>query len=144
MMYAPSLPSTSPIAPCRTSAQVRTSSATDQPRFIQNPVHIRPDAKNSDAFQTNRNLVLSEHAKADAIPNLEIENNEVRCGHAASVGPVEEETLFYLQSRGIPRKEAERLIVFGFFQEVLDRVPVPEVREGLSQAIERELERESA
>jgi Fe-S cluster assembly protein SufD len=107
-------------------------------------VHIRPDAKSSDAFQTNRNLVLSDSAKADAIPNLEIENNEVRCGHAASVGPVEEDTLFYLESRGIPRKEAERLIVFGFFQEVLDRVPLPEVREGLSRAIEDELERESA
>jgi Fe-S cluster assembly protein SufD len=107
-------------------------------------VHIRPNATRSDAFQTNRNLVLSDSAKADAIPNLEIENNEVRCGHAASVGPVEEDTLFYLQSRGIPRKEAERLIVFGFFQEVLDRVPLTEVREGLSDAIERELERETA
>jgi Fe-S cluster assembly protein SufD len=105
-------------------------------------VHIRPGASRSDAFQTNRNIVLSEHAKADAIPNLEIENNEVRCGHAASVGPVDEEALFYLQSRGISRKEAERLIVFGFFQEVLDRVDLPEVRSGLEQAIERELERE--
>ncbi|MFN2543260.1 MAG: Fe-S cluster assembly protein SufD [Actinomycetota bacterium] len=102
-------------------------------------VHIRPNASRSDAFQTSRNLVLSEHAKADAIPNLEIENNEVRCGHAASVGPVEEDTLFYLQSRGIPREEAERLIVFGFFQEVLDRVALTEVREGLAAAIEREL-----
>ncbi|HEX9375800.1 MAG TPA: Fe-S cluster assembly protein SufD [Actinomycetota bacterium] len=104
-------------------------------------VHIRPGASRSDAFQTNRNIVLSEHAKADAIPNLEIENNEVRCGHAASVGPVDEEALFYLQSRGIPRKEAERLIVFGFFREVLDRVGLEEVRRGLEQAIERELER---
>jgi len=57
------------------------------------------------------------------------------------VGPVEEETLFYLQSRGIPRKEAERLIVFGFFQEVLDRIPLPEVREGVAHAIEQELSR---
>jgi Fe-S cluster assembly protein SufD len=105
-------------------------------------VHIRPGATNSNAFQTNRNIVLSEHAKADTIPNLEIENNEVRCGHAASVGPVDEEALFYLQSRGIPRKEAERLIVFGFFQEVLDRVELVEVRRGLEQAIERELERD--
>jgi Fe-S cluster assembly protein SufD len=105
-------------------------------------VHIRPGATHSNAFQTNRNIVLSEHAKADAIPNLEIENNEVRCGHAASVGPVDEEALFYLQSRGIPRKEAERLIVFGFFQEVLDRVDLPEVRRGLEQAIERELQQE--
>jgi Fe-S cluster assembly protein SufD len=86
-------------------------------------------------------VVLSEHAKADAIPNLEIENNEVRCGHAASVGPVDEEAVFYLESRGIPRREAERLIVFGFFQEVLDRIDIAEVRTGIEQAIERELER---
>jgi Fe-S cluster assembly protein SufD len=104
-------------------------------------VHIRPHATNSNAFQTNRNVVLSEHAKADAIPNLEIENNEVRCGHAASVGPVDEEAVFYLESRGIPRREAERLIVFGFFQEVLDRIDIAEVRTGIEQAIERELER---
>ena len=104
-------------------------------------VHVRPGAQKTDAMQTSRNIVLSEHAKADAIPNLEIEANDVRCGHAASVGPVEEETLFYLQSRGIPRKEAERLIVFGFFQEVLDRIPLAEVREGVAHAIEQELSR---
>ncbi len=81
-------------------------------------------------MQTSRNIVLSEHAKADAIPNLEIEANDVRCGHAASVGPVSDDELFYLMSRGIPEKEAERLIVFGFFHEVLDRVEIDEVREG--------------
>jgi Fe-S cluster assembly protein SufD len=90
-------------------------------------------------MQTSRNMVLSEHAKADAIPNLEIEANDVRCGHAASVGPVEEETLFYLQSRGISRKEAERLVVTGFFQEVLDRVTLEEVRHGAELAIQEEL-----
>ena len=67
--------------------------------------------------------------------------NDVRCGHAASVGPVDEETLFYLQSRGIPRDEAERLIVTGFFQEVLDRVSLAEVREGAEVAIQAELGR---
>ena len=131
------------VAPNCTSDLLYKGALKDASRAIYSGwVHIRPHAQKSDAFQTNRNLVLSEHAKADAIPNLEIENNEVRCGHAASVGPVEEDTLFYLQSRGIPRKEAERLIVFGFFQEVLDRVALPEVRAGLSQTIERELERE--
>lgn len=104
-------------------------------------VHVRPGARKTDAMQTCRNIVLSDRAKADAIPNLEIENNDVRCGHAASVGPVEEETLFYLESRGIPRAEAERLIVFGFFQEVLDRIPLEEVRDGVAQAIEQELAR---
>ena len=63
-------------------------------------VHVRPGAQKTDAMQTSRNIVLSEHAKADAIPNLEIEANDVRCGHAASVGPVDDETVFYLESRG--------------------------------------------
>jgi len=102
-------------------------------------VHVRPGAQKTNAMQTSRNMVLSESAKADAIPNLEIEANDVRCGHAASVGPVEEETLFYLQSRGIPREEAERLVVTGFFQEVLDRVALEEVRTGAELAIQEEL-----
>jgi len=102
-------------------------------------VHVRPDAQKTDAMQTSRNIVLSEHAKADAIPNLEIEANDVRCGHAASVGPVDEEAIFYLTSRGIPREDAERLIVSGFFQEVLDRVAIDEVHEGAEQAIQEEL-----
>jgi Fe-S cluster assembly protein SufD len=102
-------------------------------------VHVRPGAQKTDAMQTSRNIVLSEHAKADAIPNLEIEANDVRCGHAASVGPVEEETVFYLESRGIPRAEAERLIVTGFFQEVLDRVALAEVRRNAELAIQEEL-----
>ncbi len=102
-------------------------------------VHVRPDAQKTNAMQTSRNIVLSEHAKADAIPNLEIEANDVRCGHAASVGPVDDEAIFYLQTRGIPREDAERLIVTGFFQEVLDRVTIDEVREGAEQAIAHEL-----
>jgi Fe-S cluster assembly protein SufD len=102
-------------------------------------IHIRPGARQSDALQTNRNIVLSDQAKADSIPNLEIENNDVRCGHAASVGPVDQDELFYLQTRGIPEHEAERLIVKGFFQEVLDRITLLEVRAGLETAIEDEL-----
>jgi Fe-S cluster assembly protein SufD len=106
-------------------------------------VIIERDAHKCDAYQTNRNVLLSDSAKADSVPNLEILTNDpVRCGHAASVGPVDESALFYLQSRGIPRKEAERLIVFGFFREVLDRVELPDVRESLERAIELELARE--
>ena len=106
-------------------------------------VIIQKGAHKCDAYQTNRNILLSEHAKADSIPNLEILSNDpVRCGHAASVGPVDEETLFYMQTRGIPFEEAQRLVVFGFFQEVLDRVALPEIRAGLEAAIEDELERE--
>jgi Fe-S cluster assembly protein SufD len=105
-------------------------------------VIIRQGAHKCDAYQTNRNILLSEHAKADSIPNLEILSNDpVRCGHAASVGPVDEDTLFYIQSRGIPPEEATRLVVFGFFQEVLDRVTLTEVREGLEAAIAAEIEK---
>jgi Fe-S cluster assembly protein SufD len=106
-------------------------------------VIIERDAHKCDAYQTNRNVLLSDSAKADSVPNLEILTNDpVRCGHAASVGPVDEDALFYLQTRGIPRQEAERLIVFGFFREVLDRVELPDVRESLERAIELELARE--
>jgi Fe-S cluster assembly protein SufD len=101
---------------------------------------LRPGAHLCDAYQTNRNILLSEEAKADSIPNLEILSNDpVRCGHAASVGPVEEDTLFYLQSRGIPYEEAEKLVVFGFFQEVLDRVSIPEVKRSVEEAIAAEI-----
>ncbi|MCA1726484.1 MAG: Fe-S cluster assembly protein SufD [Actinobacteria bacterium] len=104
-------------------------------------VTVRPDAQRTDAFQTNRNIVLSDRAKADSIPNLEIEANDVKCGHAASTGPVDEDTLFYLQTRGLTRDAAEHLIVTGFFQEVIDRVGLPEVAAGLTEAIELELAR---
>ena len=107
-------------------------------------VHVRPGAQKTSAFQTNRNIILSESAFARTIPNLEIEADDVRCGHAASVGPVEEEQLFYLMSRGIPRAQAERLIVFGFFNEVLERITLDEVRQSAATAIEAELDREAA
>ena len=106
-------------------------------------VIIRPGAHRVDAYQTNRNVLLSEHAKADSIPNLEILSNDpVRCGHAASIGPIDEEALFYMQSRGIPYEEAQRLIVTGFFQEVLDKVTLPEIKASLEATIRAELDRE--
>jgi Fe-S cluster assembly protein SufD len=130
------------VAPNCTSDLLYKGALRDHSRAVYSGwVHVRPDAQKTNAMQTSRNIVLSEHAKADAIPNLEIEANDVRCGHAASVGPVDEDAIFYLTSRGIPRAEAERLIVAGFFQEVLDRVKIDEVREGAEQAIQAELER---
>lgn len=104
-------------------------------------VIIQPGAHKCDAYQTNRNILLSDHSKADSIPNLEILcNDPVRCGHAASVGPVDDDTLFYMQTRGIPYAEAKRLIVTGFFQEVLDRVGLAEIREELERTIAAEIE----
>ena len=128
------------IAPHCTSDLLYKGALRDSSRVVYSGlIHIAPGAKGSNAFQTNRNVVLSDEAKADSIPNLEIENNDVKCSHAASVGPVDEDEIFYLQTRGIPRDEAERLIVRGFFQEVLDKVPLEEVRGSLDAAIEDEL-----
>jgi Fe-S cluster assembly protein SufD len=128
------------IAPHCTSDLLYKGALRDSSRVVYSGlIRVAPGANGTDAYQTNRNVVLSDEAKADSIPNLEIENNDVRCSHAASVGPVDEDEIFYLQTRGISREEAERLIVTGFFQEVLDRVPLEEVRSGLESAIEAEL-----
>jgi Fe-S cluster assembly protein SufD len=88
-------------------------------------LRIERDAVRTSTFETNRNLVLSEGAKAHSVPNLEILCHDVMCGHGSSVGPLEEDHLYYLQSRGLARTRAERLLVKGFFQEVIDRLPVP-------------------
>lgn len=102
-------------------------------------IRVGPDARGTNAFQTNRNLKLSEDAWAESVPNLEIENNDVACSHASTVGPVEEEQMFYLQSRGVPEDVAERLIVDGFFAETLDALPVqsavPMVRKALHEKL---------
>jgi len=99
----------------------------DQARSIYTGmVRIGPQARGTNALQTNRNLKLSDDAWAESVPNLEIENNDVACSHASTVGPVEEEQLFYLESRGVPPDVAEKLIVDGFFEEVLRKLAVPE------------------
>ena len=103
-------------------------------------IKVLVGAQGTDAYQANRNLVLSENAMARSIPQLEIEANEVRCTHGATVSPVEEEHLFYLMSRGIDRVTAQKLVVFGFFGEVLDRIRVPAVRDRLSDAIAAKVE----
>ncbi len=98
-------------------------------------LRIEKDATRTSTFETNRNLVLSENAKAQSVPNLEILCNDVICGHASSVGPLEGEYLYYLQSRGLSRQRAERLLVRGFFQEVIDRLPI----EGLEAPVSEEV-----
>ena len=99
-------------------------------------IRIEKHAARSDAYQANRNLVLSDKAKATSIPMLEIDNNDVRCTHGATVGPVDPEHLFYLRSRGIPEKTAKRMLIQGFFGDVLDRVPFEHAR----KLVETELE----
>jgi Fe-S cluster assembly protein SufD len=99
-------------------------------------IRVEPDAQKTNAYQECRNLMLSPTTHAVPIPGLEILANDVRCTHGATVGRVNREDLFYLQSRGLPRFEAERLIVRGFFQEVLDRIELEPVREAVTAALE--------
>ncbi len=98
-------------------------------------IRVHPKAQRTDAYQTNRNLLLSPDAEAVTLPNLEIEADDVRCSHGATVGQLNDEELFYLMSRGLTREQAERLVIFGFFGEVLDRLPLPGVVEELRAAI---------
>ena len=102
-------------------------------------IRVEKGAKGTNAFQTNRNLVLSEGAHADSVPNLEIEDNDVRCSHASAVGPIDESQLFYLESRGVPTPAAERLIALGFMDEVLERSPVGGLFSWLRQAVAKKL-----
>jgi len=99
-------------------------------------IRIEKHAARSDAYQANRNLVLSDKAKATSIPMLEIDNNDVRCTHGATVGPVDPEHLFYLRSRGIPEVTAKRMLIQGFFGDVLDRIPFQHAK----AVVEAELE----
>ena len=99
-------------------------------------IRVEKDAQKTNAYQECRNLMLSPTTHAVPIPGLEILANDVRCTHAATVGRVNREDMFYLMSRGLTRQEAERLIVRGFFQEVLDRIELEPVREAVTAALE--------
>ena len=99
-------------------------------------IRVEPDAQKTNAYQENRNLLLSEQAHADSIPGLEILANDVRCTHGATIGQVDREQLFYLMARGLSRAEAERLIVRGFFADILDRIELEPVRETLGSVLE--------
>ena len=103
-------------------------------------VLIRAAAEGTDTYELNRNLVLTDGARADSVPNLEIETGEiVGAGHASATGRFDDEQLFYLRARGITEEQARRLVVRGFFHEIIERIAVPEVRERLEAAIEVEL-----
>ena len=102
-------------------------------------IKIEKHAARSDAYQANRNLVLSDKAKATSIPMLEIDNNDVRCTHGATVGPVDPNHLFYLRSRGIPEKTAKRMLIQGFFGDVLDRIPFQHARDLVAAELENRI-----
>ncbi len=102
-------------------------------------IRVKKGAAGTRAFQTNRNLVLSDGAAANSVPNLEIEENDVSCSHASAVGPIDEDQRYYLEARGIPTDVAERLIVLGFFDDILERVPVPGLRAPLRARVAAKL-----
>jgi Fe-S cluster assembly protein SufD len=133
------------VAPKTTSDLLFKGAVEDQSRSVYTGlIHIGKHAKGSAAFQTNRNIKLSEGAWAESVPNLDIENNDVRCSHASAVGPIDEEQRFYLESRGVPTAVAERLIVLGFFSEVIERLPVPAVAAELRERVAAKLDRRTA
>ena len=101
---------------------------------------IRAEATGTDTFEVNRNLVLTDGARADSVPNLEIETGEiVGAGHASATGRFDDEQLFYLRSRGIPEEQARRLVIRGFFGGIISQIAVPHIRDRLTAAIETEL-----
>jgi Fe-S cluster assembly protein SufD len=127
---------------CRSNVMYKGALQGDGARTVWiGDVLIRAVAEATDTYELNRNLVLTDGARADSVPNLEIETGEiVGAGHASATGRFDDEQLFYLQSRGIAEDAARRLVVRGFFHEILMKIDVPEVRERLEAAIEAELE----
>jgi Fe-S cluster assembly protein SufD len=128
------------VAPDTTSNLLFKGAVSDRSRSVYTGlIHVGKEARGTNAFQTNRNIKLSEDAWAESVPNLMIENNDVHCSHASAVGPIDEEQRFYLESRGVPTVVAERLIVAGFFAEVLDQLPVHDLRARLDAAVSAKL-----
>jgi Fe-S cluster assembly protein SufD len=128
------------VAPKTTSDLLFKGAVEDLARSVYTGlIRVRKGAAGTNAFQTNRNLVLSEGAHANSVPNLEIDENDLSCSHASAVGPIDEEQRYYLESRGIPRDVADRLIVLGFFEDILSRTPVRGVESVLREAVAAKL-----
>lgn len=124
------------LAPNTTSDLLFKGALKDQSRSVwQGMIYVAPGAQKTDGYQANRNLVLSTSARADSIPGLEILADDVRCTHGATVGKIDTEQVFYLLSRGMDYPQAERLIVEGFFDPIMQRIPFEGVRERLKQSI---------
>ncbi|GAA3615428.1 Fe-S cluster assembly protein SufD [Marihabitans asiaticum] len=126
---------------CRSNVEYKGALNGDTARAVWiGDVLIRAEAEGTDTYELNRNLLLSDGARADSVPNLEIETGEIAgAGHASTTGRFDDQHLFYLQSRGIPEDEARRLVVRGFFAAIVSRIGIPEVTERLMTAIEDEL-----
>jgi len=124
------------LAPHTTSDLLFKGALKGKSRSVwQGMIYVAPGAQRTDGYQANRNLVLSDGARADSIPGLEILADDVRCTHGATVGKLEQEPLFYLKSRGIPQAEAEKIVVEGFFDPIFQRIPFEGVRERFQEYI---------
>ena len=125
------------LAPNTTSDFAFKGVLRDQARAVwRGMIRVAKDAQKTNAYQENRNLLLSPRAHADSIPGLEIEANDVRCTHGATVSQVNRDELFYCMARGLSRSEAELLIVRGFYQEIFDRIELAPVRDALQSVLE--------
>ena len=130
------------LAPHTTSDLLFKGALIDQSRAVwQGMIYVAPGAMKTDGYQANRNLILSRKARADSIPGLEILADDVRCTHGATVSKIDADQVFYLKARGIPEVEAERLIVEGFFDQIMQRIPFEGVRERFQQAIHDKMNR---
>jgi Fe-S cluster assembly protein SufD len=128
------------LAPHTTSDLLFKGAVTDHSRSVwQGMIYVAPGAQKTDGFQANRNLVLSSKARADSVPGLEILADDVRCTHGATVGKIDPDSIFYLLSRGIPYAEAEHLIVEGFFDPIMQRIPFDGVKKRFQQAIVKKM-----
>jgi Fe-S cluster assembly protein SufD len=128
------------VAPQCRSDFLYKAALQDQSRTVwRGMIQVDADAQKTDGYQRNDNLLLSPQARADSIPGLEILADDVRCTHGSTSGKVDEELIFYARSRGFTRKEAVRLIVTGFFQQIFDRITIDSVREALAQSIARQV-----
>ncbi len=129
------------LAPNTTSDLLFKGALVGESRSVwQGMIHVAENATKTDGYQANRNLILDQRARADSIPGLEILTDDVRCTHGATVGKIDPEELFYLESRGMPREDAERLIVEGFFDPIMQRIPFDGVRDRFQKAIIQKLE----
>ncbi|MEJ2561986.1 MAG: Fe-S cluster assembly protein SufD [Anaerolineales bacterium] len=132
------------LAPYTTSDLLFKGALLDHSRSVwQGMIYVAPGAQITDGYQANRNLLLSENARADSIPGLEILADDVRCTHGATVGQLEAEPIFYLMSRGLPRDMAERLVIDGFFAPIMERIPFERVRQRFKRMIDEKLNGDS-
>jgi Fe-S cluster assembly protein SufD len=127
-------------APATTSDLLFKGAGKDQSRTVwQGMIKSLPKMQKIDGFQASRNLLLSDDVRMDGIPGLEIEADDVKCSHAATFGTLEEAPIHYLMSRGIPRNIAEIMLIDGFFDELLQRIPFEKVVERLQAAVEAKI-----